>query len=55
MLINEFGFPPERVKVLKGGLPGWQKAGYPVEMTVAVEPKGKRFTLWGQIKSKSRR
>ena len=55
MLIDEFGFPPERVKVLLGGLPGWQKAGYPVEMTVAVEPKGKRFILWGQIKSKSPR
>ena len=55
MLIEEFGVLPERVKVLQGGFPAWRRAGYPIEITVAVQPKGKRFALWGQIKLTSRR
>jgi len=51
MLIEEFGFPPERVRVLEGGFPAWREAGYPVEIAAAVQSKGKRFTLWGRIKS----
>jgi 3-mercaptopyruvate sulfurtransferase SseA len=54
MLIEEFGFPPERVKVLQGGFPAWREGGYPVEITVAVQPKGKRFILWGRMKSARR-
>jgi 3-mercaptopyruvate sulfurtransferase SseA len=54
MLIEEFGFPPERVKVLQGGFPAWREAGYPIEITLAVQPKGKRFTLWGRMKSAHR-
>ena len=51
MLIELFGFPPERVKVLEGGFPAWREAAYPIEIALAVQPKGKRFTLWGRMKS----
>jgi 3-mercaptopyruvate sulfurtransferase SseA len=51
-LEEEFGFKPELLKVLKGGINAWKGADFPIETGTAVEPKGKRFTQWGRIKTK---
>ena len=53
MLEEEFGFEHDKLKALKGGLQGWQAAGYPIETGAAVRPAGKLATTWGRLKSAS--
>jgi 3-mercaptopyruvate sulfurtransferase SseA len=40
------------LKALKGGINAWKEAEFPIETGAAVQPKGKRTTSWGKIKSK---
>ena len=49
--MDEFGYAHERLRVLEGGIAAWNGAGYALERTLAVAPKGKRLTQWGRIKS----
>jgi len=51
MLMDQFNFSHQRVKVLRGGLPAWWVAGYPIEKSpLAVYAKGKISMVWGKIK-----
>ena len=52
ILAKDFGFNMELLKVLKGGFPAWRAAGSPVNLGLAVKPKGKLTMLWSKIKSK---
>jgi 3-mercaptopyruvate sulfurtransferase SseA len=51
-LEDNFGFKHDQLKLLKGGFPLWQQAGYPIETgtPASVKSIGKKTTLWGYIK-----
>ncbi|MEE2909340.1 MAG: hypothetical protein VX830_02945 [Candidatus Poribacteria bacterium] len=47
---NDFGFQPQLLQVLKGGISAWRDAGFTLESGLAVEFKNKKLALWAKLK-----